>query len=193
MAIDDDLPEYTGRERGTLAVPKPSHKAPAPSPEPKSWKVTDTPDPAYAPEPEDEPAPRVAVYNPPEPGASHPKHAVLGPALRLDRAEHDLTKANAELIAATAHLRACELAEADAETALMAELPGPTQEETLRAYAESELKARADRVAAGLSPDTRATVQHGPSVLDRIAAHRPRPVPGRIAAPLLSNAARRTL
>lgn len=185
MAIDDD-PEYTGADRKTLAVPKPTRKAPAPEP------------PKFNPHPEidgleDDPAPRVAVYNPPEPGASHPKHAVLGPALRLDKAEHVLTKANAELTASAAHLRQMELNEAAAEQALMAEFPGPTQEETLRQYAASELKARADRVAAGLSPDARSIRAHGSSVLDRNAAHRPRPVAGVSAAPLQSNAVRRTL
>jgi hypothetical protein len=181
MATDDDLVEYTGADKTTPAVPKSK---------PKSWTVTDTPDPAYGAE-VDEPAPRVAVYNPPAPGASHPHHAVLGPALRLDKAEHVLTKANAELTHAARALRDAELAEADAEAAFMLEFPGQTQDEALRAYGQSELKARAERVAAGLSPDARNTPVHGSSVLDRNAAHRPRPVPGRVAAPLQSNAVRR--
>jgi len=182
MAIDDDLPEYTGADKTTLAVPKPS--------KPKFWAVTDTPAPLDL---EDEPAPRVTPYTPPAPGASHPKHAVLGPALRLDEAEHVLTKTKLELTSAARHLRDCELAEADAERALMAEMPGKTQDEVLREYAASELKARADRVAAGLSPDTRSIPAHGPSVLDRNAAHRPRPAPGKVGAPLQSNAVRRSI
>lgn len=190
MAIDDDLPEYTGADKTTLAVPKPTRKA-----EPRSWAATDTPPPAYNPRDglEDDPAPRVAVYNPPESGASHPKHAVLGPALRLDKAEHVLTKANAELTHAARELRDAELAEADAEAAFLLEFPGQTQDEALRAYGQCELKARAERVAAGLSPDARATPAHGSSVLDRNAAHRPRPVPGRVAEPLQSSAVRRNV
>lgn len=203
MAIDDDLVEYTGADKTTPAVPKPTRNSatksnpPAPrATEPgKSWAANDTPAPTYDPNAglEDDPAPRITPYTPPAPGASHPKHAVLGPALRLDKAEHVLTKANAELTAASAHLRACELAEADAEAVFMLEFPGQTQDEALRAYGQSELKARAERVAAGLSPDARNTPVHGSSVLDRNAAHRPRPVPGRVAAPLQSNAVRRTV
>jgi hypothetical protein len=189
MAIDDDLPEYTGRERGTLAVPKPSKK-PTTS-VPYSANIAHAEKDGLQPEPVDEPAPGVAVYNRPKPGTtSHKKHAVLAPALRLDRAEHALNKANLEVTSAARHLRDCELAEAEAEQALVAEFPGPSQEDTLRAYANSELKARADRVAAGLRPDARATPAHGNSVLDRMAAHRPRPVPGR-ATSLQSNVVRR--
>jgi hypothetical protein len=188
MAIDDDLPEYVGADKSIPAVPK---AAPG-----KSWSVTDTPT-AYAPPEiaglEDDEPPRVTPYTPPAPGSSHPKHAILGPALRLDKAEHELTKAKLELTSAARALRDAELAEAEAERVFMAEMPGKTQDEALREYAAAELKARADRVAAGLSPDARTAIVHGSSVLDRNAAHRPRPAPGKIASPLQSNAVRRTV
>lgn len=168
MAVDDDLPEFTGHDRTTLAVPKPA----------KSFAVTDTPPPAYDPKAglHDDPAPRVTPYRAPEAGESHPKHAVLGPALRLDKAEQTLTKANAELVAATNDLRAAEIAQNEAEEAFVALHRGPTQEATLRAYADRELQLRKDRVRAGQNPSGRAPIQHGNSVLDAIAAHRPRSV-----------------
>jgi hypothetical protein len=194
MAVDDDLPEYIGADKSTLAAPKgkratPAPKAPAP---PKDWAVTDTPQPDYEPAAHIEPAPRVTPYTPPAPGASHPKHAVLGPALRVDEAERALTAATLELTTATRHLRACELAEAGAEAVLMRELPGPTPDELLREHVASELKNRADNVAAGRSPDTRAIPVHGNSALDRIAANRPRPAPG-MASSLRSATVRRTV
>jgi len=190
MAIDDDLPDYIGADQSTLAAPKGKRAAPAPN----TWTVTNTPQPAYEDEPAAhvEPAPRVAVYNPPAPGASHPKHAILGPALRVDSAEQALTAATLELTTATRHMRACELAESDAEAALMLELPGPTPDELLREHVASELKTRADNVAAGKHPDARAIPAHGNSALDRIAANRPRPAPG-MASSLRSASVRRTV
>jgi len=109
MAIDDDLPEYTGADKTTLAVPKAKI----------NWSVTDTPSPIDP----DEQAPRITPYNPPAPGSTHPKHAVLSVALRLDKAEHVLTKANIELTTAARRLRDAELAEAEAERVFMAEFP----------------------------------------------------------------------
>jgi hypothetical protein len=187
MAVDDDLVEYVGADKSTPAAPKGKRKPPA---EPKDWAVTDTPLPDYEPAAHVEPAPRVAVYNPPAPGASHPKHAVLAPALRVDRAEQALTAATLELTTATRHLRACELAEANAEAVLMRELPGPTPDELLREHIASELRNRADNVAAGKAPDTRAIPVHGNSALDRVAANRARPAPG-MASSLRSSTVRR--
>jgi len=188
MAVDDDLVEYVGGDKTTPAAPKGKRAAPAPAP--KTWAVTDTPVPPY--EPEAVAAPRVAVYTPPAPGASHPKHAILEPALRVDRAEQALTAATLELTTATRHLRACELAGSEAEAILMRELPGPTPDELLREHVASELKTRAENVSAGLSPDNRAVPVHGNSALDRIASVRPRPAPGQ-ASSLRSSTVRRTV
>jgi len=189
--IDDDLPEYIGGDKTTLAAPRKRAAAPvkAPAAPAIEWAATDTPTPAYVP---DVTAPRVAPYTPPAPGASHPRHAILAPALRVDSAEQALTAATLELTTATRNLRACEIAETDAEASLMAELPGPTPDELLKAYVANELKTRADNVAAGKAPDARAIPTHGNSALDRIAANRPRPAPG-MASSLQSTTVRRNI
>jgi len=145
-----------------------------------------------------EPAPRTAVYAPPAPGSSHPRHAILGPALRLDEAERSLQNAALEVTLATRHLRACELAEADAEASLMVELPAPTQDEALRAYADAALKQRAENISKGLDPNQQydkegnpAKPGHGKSPIDQQAAARMRNARGVESNPLRSAVVRR--
>jgi hypothetical protein len=194
--IDDDLPEYIGTSKGELAAPKgkraPITPAPTFNQHPQIDGLEDEPAAPVNALAEEmaSPAPRVAVYNPPAEGASHPRHAVLGPALRVDRAEHALNGAALELTKATRHLRACELAESEAETIFLSAVPGPTPDELLREHVAAEAKRRADRVASGESPDERAIIVHGKSELDRVASHRARPAPGQ-ATSLRSSVVRR--
>ncbi|WMT75073.1 hypothetical protein [Bradyrhizobium sp. Ash2021] len=117
---------------------------------------------------------RVAVYTPPAKGEAHPKIARLGPALRLDNAEADLTAAQLELNAAVNHLRSCELIEAAALTALIAVMPRPSQDEVYRAHIAKEQAAKMARVAQGLPAVEPPKPSHGRSAVDIAAAQRPR-------------------
>jgi hypothetical protein len=166
MAHDEDLPEYMGTAQTIKADPKGKRAAAAP---------------------------RVAIYTPPAKGASHPKHAVLGPALRLDAAEAGLDSAQAELTAATAALRAIEVKEADALSALMAAMPAPTPDELLRQHAANQSASRAARVAAGERPEAPQVSRIGNSPLDIAAAQRPRTSQHAPNAPLRSPVVRRTV
>jgi hypothetical protein len=120
------------------------------------------------------PAPRVAIYNPPAPGTSHAKHAILGPALRLDKAEANLTASQLELHAAKDHLRSCELIEADALSALIKVMPAPSQDEVFRELLAKEQAAKLARVSQGLPAVTPKVPTHGNSAVDIAAANRPR-------------------
>jgi hypothetical protein len=140
------------------------------------------------------PAPRVAVYNPPAAGASHPKHAVLGPALRLDEAEANLSAAQLEFRNATLALRSCELIEAEALTEFVKVMPGPTFDEVNRQRLAAEQAAKMARVQAGLSPTPPKVPTHGNSPIDIAAANRPRTSQAMPAGgPLRSNVVRRSV
>jgi hypothetical protein len=158
---DADLVEYTGADKTTKADPRGGPKKVAPVAAPLTEELA-------------APAPRVAVYTPPKDGESHPKHAILGPALRLDKADADLTSAQLELRAATSHLRSCEAIEAEALLALTKIMPGPTYDEVNRQRLAAEQAAKVARVEQGLAPVAAPVRSHGRSPIDQQAAHRPR-------------------
>lgn len=173
--IHDDPPEFTGTDHKTAADPKGKRTAP--------------PVKVVAPLKDEmaSPVPPVAIYTKPT-GPSHPKHAVLGPAIRLNEAEAALNIANAEQRAARDHLTRCEAEEADALSALIKAIPGPTYREINEERLAKIQAERAERVGAGLPADAPQRVTHGNSELDRLAASRPR----RSATPLQPNTVRRS-
>jgi hypothetical protein len=171
----DDPEEYVGKDHATKADPKGAKRA--------------APAPVIAPLAA--PAPSVAVYNPPGPDEAHPKTARLGPALRLDNAEAALNSAQAELQAATSHLRSCELIEAEALSALIKATPGPTADEVHRKMLADDTARKLERVAQGLPVVEPRKPTHGNSPVDIAAASRPRTSAQMANAPLRSNVARR--
>jgi hypothetical protein len=166
---DSDPEEFVGSDRSIPAAPKGKRAVPAPA------------------------APRVAVYTPPLPGASHPKHAVLGPALRLDEAEQNLGRAQLELQNATTHLRSCELAESDALSAFVKIMPGPSFDQVNRERLAAEQAEKIRRVQAGESPIPPKVPTHGNSPMDIAAAQRPRTSAQTANAPLRSATVRRVV
>lgn len=191
MAYEGDPPEFIGATQETKADPKGKRAAPAPV---KAVAKV----PALAPDVVGQemaaPVPSVAVYNPPAEGEAHPKIAGLAPAQRLDAAEAGLNLANAELQAATYHLRNCELIEAEAEAALVKGMPGPTQDQVHRELLAKETAAKLDRVSQGLPAVEPPKPSHGRSAVDIAAANRPRTNAQQpTGAPLRSNVVRRTV
>jgi hypothetical protein len=158
----DDPPEFTGRNHNQRADPKSSKRA----------------------------APPVAVYNPPAEGEAHPKIARLAPAQRLDEAEANLGATQLELAEATAHLRNCELIEAEALSALVNVMPGPTAEEVYRDKLAKENAAKLARVDQGLSPTEPKQIM-ARSPVDIAAAQRPRTSAQAPNSPLRSPTVRR--
>lgn len=184
MAYEDDPPEFIGATQETKADPK-GKRAPA--------KVR-----ALAPDVVGQemasPVPSVAIYNPPAEGEAHPKIARLAPAQRLDAADAGLNLANAELQTATYHLRNCELIEAEAEAALVKEMPGPTQDQVYRDLLAKETAAKMERVSQGLTAVEPPKPSHGRSAVDIAAANRPRTNAQQpTGAPLRSNVVRRVV
>ena len=197
MAYEDDPPEFTGTTQETKADPvRKSSKAAAPVkavPVKLPALVEELAQPS-ASAADAHPVPSVAVYNPPAEGEAHPKIARLAPAQRLDTAEADLNRANAELQAATHHLRNCELIEAEAEAALVKEMPGPTQDQVYRDLLAKETAAKLERIAQGLPAIEPPKPSHGRSAVDIAAANRPRTNAQQpTGAPLRSNVVRRTV
>jgi hypothetical protein len=132
----------------------------------------------------------IAVYTPPAEGANHPKHAILGPAQRLDAAEVALNRATLEEKLARDNLRARELAEAEAEDAFIKVLPGPTFDEVNRQRLADEQAAKIARVEQGLpAVEPKKIVARSP--VDLAAAQRPRTSPQAANQPLRSPVARR--
>lgn len=166
MAYEDDPPEFTGKEQKIKADPKGKRAASG--------------------------VPPVAVYNPPKEGESHPKHARLAPGQRLDAAEAGLNQSNAELQNATAHLRSCELAEADALEAFIKACPGPTYDEINHQRLVAEQAAKVERVSQGL-PAVEPKKIAARSPIDIAAAQRPRTSPQMANSPLRSPTVRRTV
>jgi hypothetical protein len=186
----DDPPEFIGATQETKAEPKGKRAAP---PVKAAAKL-----PALAPDVVGHemaaPVPSVAIYAPPTKGEAHPKIARLAPAQRLNAAEAGLNLANAELQAATHHLRNCELIEAEAEAALVKEMPGPTQDQVHRELLAKETAAKLDRVSQGLPAVEPPKPSHGRSAVDIAAANRPRTNAQQpTGAPLRSNVVRRTV
>jgi hypothetical protein len=134
----------------------------------------------------------IAVYTPPAEGASHPKHAVLAPAQRLDAAEVALNRANLEEKLARDNLLACELAETEAEDAFVRVLPGPTFDEVNRDRLAKEQAVKLERVEQGLpAVEPKKIVARSP--VDLAAAQRPRTSAQMANAPLRSPIVRRTV
>ncbi|SIO24681.1 hypothetical protein SAMN05443247_03118 [Bradyrhizobium erythrophlei] len=152
-SFESDPPEFVGRDQTTKADPKGKRATPAPV-------VV--------------PVPSVAVYNPPLAGEAHPKIARKSVAERLDKAEANLTSANLELTASKAHLRSCELIEADALSAFIKACPAPpSADEIYRAHIKREQDAKLERVAKGLPPvEPKKIAARSP--IDLAAAQRPR-------------------
>lgn len=177
---DADLVEYIGSDKTVKAAPKGKRTAPAVTLEPAKLQH--------------EAAPSIAIYTPPEEGASHPKIAREAAAERLDNAEAALNLASVELAASRAALRSAEMDEGDCLMAFLAVTStGPTPDELLRQYAAQQLQQRADRVARGETPEAKAAPTHGYSPLDLAAAQRPRTSKQMANAPLQSSVVRRTV
>jgi hypothetical protein len=139
MAHDDPV-EYVGSNTAERAEPvRKRGVAPKPVATTTSDVVVD-------------PMPSVAVYTPPAAGESHPKTSRLGPALRLDKAAADLTACNLELTSAGGALRNAELIEADALSALVKAMPGPTPDELLRQHAACPMSSPATSIRFGSMP-----------------------------------------
>ena len=135
-------------------------------------------------------APRVTPYTPPKAGESHPKTARLGPALRLDAAEANLSAAQLEVTAAYNALRAAEREEAAAVGKFNETMPAPSADQVYRAHLARELDAKVARVEQGL-PAIEPKKITARSPVDLAALHRPRPSPQVANAPLRSNVVRR--
>ena len=161
----DDPIEFIGSDRSTRADPPKSKAAPAP-------KV--------------EAVPKVAHYEPPKSGEAHPKIARKSVAARLDKAEAALHAANTELHAARAALQSAQMDEGDAERDLIALLPTISPDELLRQHARAQTQQRADRVAAGQSPEAKPTMTPGRSPLDLAAAQRAKTSSQAASTPLRS-------
>jgi hypothetical protein len=172
---DSDPEEFVGRDRSIPAAPKGKRTAPA------ATGILNSPV---------DPAPRVTPYTPPAPGAPHPSHAVLGPALRLDKAEAAVTATALELSSSYNNLRQCERVESIALLNFTKVMPSPTFDQINRARLAAEQAARAQRVAAGQNPDAvAAPVVVNKSPLDQHAMARGKAA-ARSGVPLVSNVVR---
>jgi len=181
----DDPPEFTGRNQTQRADPPKGKRA-----APNHPGLTDQTSKQLAEEMASPVPPSVAVYNPPAEGEAHPKIARLAPAQRLDEAEANLGATQLDLAEATAHLRNCEMIEADALAALISVMPGPTADEVFRDKLAKEQAAKLARVDQGLSPTEPKQIT-ARSPVDIAAAQRPRQSAQQPSTALRSPVARR--
>jgi hypothetical protein len=174
MTHDLDPEEHIGRDNTGARAEPPKGKAAAPAPVLTTGETNSPVELAVSrPQP-----PSKAVYTPPAAGESHPKHAKLGPALRLDRAEASLTDATLELHAATTALHSAELAEERVHQVLITLLPRKSADDVNR---ERLARVQADKlsnVQQGFAPEPKKKIIHGNSPLDAAAANRQRVAPG---------------
>jgi hypothetical protein len=168
MAHENDPEEFVGADKSVRAEPVKTTRKPA--------------------------APLTARVKPNgEPMASHPKHAVAGPAKAYEAAKAETEAARIDYRVATDAFKSAEKAEGAAVADWIKLNPSPSQDEVLRENAKRSLEQRAANVANGLPPQGIKTLSHGNSVVDRQAAQRPRQTPQMASAPLRSPVSRRVL
>jgi hypothetical protein len=126
-----------------------------------------------------------------EPMASHPKHAIAGPAKEYAAAQQETEAARIEYQSAMFSFNSAEDAESAARDDWVQWNPPPTQDEVYRAHVARGQDQRAANVAAGLPPRGIKPVTHDKSPLGIAAANRPRQTPQMPSTPLRSPVARR--
>jgi hypothetical protein len=104
--------------------------------------------------------------------ASHPKIAHARPRAEYEKAQTELLDARAELQAAMAHARRCQLVEGEALATWIAVNPSPSQDEVFRDKIAKENAARLERVNGGLPADPPSAPKVGKSPIDQAFANR---------------------